>query len=404
MLEVKKETLPKSKVKLTVSVPPALMQGFFTSVYEKLSKNIEVKGFRPGKAPKNLTVMQIGEGRLNEEILNTALQETYGQALKQEKILPVAPPKINITKMADLTSDTATLEYVAEIDLMPVVTLGDYKKIRIKTSKVKEYKVSKDELDQVLSHLKRQHASFKDIERAAKYDDRMEIDFEGFDRGVRLDNFSSKNYPIILGSKSLLPEFEEKLIGLKKGDARDFEVEVKASGKILTDAKKGEDEKKKIKFKVNVLTLQEVQMPEENDEFAKKFEKNTMDELKKAITSDIIKQKGIAENQKQENELMDELLKISKVEIPDSLVEQELNQMIERMKTQTTGMGLPFEKYLEQIRKNEEELRKDMSAQAEKTVKIGLILGEIGKQEKIDLKDKESVKKIIEKIFSYMGK
>lgn len=397
MLEIKKETLPKSRIKLTVSVPPALMRGFFTSVYEKLSKNIEVKGFRPGKAPKNLTIMQIGEGRLNEEILNTALQETYGQALKQEKILPVAPPKINITKMADLTTDTATLEYVAEIDLMPKVEVGDYKKMKLKTSKVKEYKVSKDELDQVLSHLKRQHAGFKDIERPAKIDDRMEIDFEGFERGVRLDNFSSKNYPIILGSKSLLPDFEEKLIGLKKGDGSDFEIEI-------SDPKIPKIPNKKIHFKVKVLTLQEVQMPEENDEFAKKFEKNNMDELKKAITSDIIKQKGIAENQKQENELMDELLKISKVEIPDSLVEQELNQIIERMKNQTQTMGLGFEKYLEQIKKSEEELRKDMSAQAEKTVKIGLILGEIGKQEKIDLKDKESVKKIIEKVLSYTKK
>jgi trigger factor len=145
-------------------------------------------------------------------------------------------------------------------------------------------------------------------------------------------------------------------------------------------------------------------MPEENDEFAKKFEKNTIDDLKKAISEDIIKQKGIAENQKQENELMDEILKISKVEIPDSLVEQELNQMIERMKTQTQTMGMPFEKYLEQIKKSEADLRADMTVQAEKTVKTGLVLGEIGKQEKIDLKDKESVKKIISKIFEYTQK
>lgn len=403
MLKVTKETLPKSKIKLTVSVPPALMQGFFSTVYEKLSKNIEVKGFRPGKAPKNLTIMQIGEGRLNEEILNTALQETYGQALKQEKILPVAPPKINITKMADLTTDNAVLEYVAEVDLMPKVEVGDYKKIKL--AKLKEdYKVSSEELDQVLSHLKRQHASFTEISRPAKIDDRMEIDFEGFDKGVRLDNFSSKNYPIILGSKSLLPEFEEKLIGLKKGDGRDFEIEVKTKGEVGTDAKVGKADMKKIKFNVKVLTLQEVQMPKEDDDFAKKFEKNTMDELKKAISEDIVKQKGIAENQKQENELMDELLKISKIEIPDSLVDQELDQMIERMKTQTQTMGMPFEKYLEQIKKSEEELRKDMSAQAEKTVKTGLILGEVGKQEKIDLKDKESVKKIIEKVLSFTNK
>lgn len=400
MLEIKKEILPKSQVKLTVSVPPALMQGFFETVYAKLAQNVEVKGFRPGKAPKHLTITQIGEARLNEEVLNTALQETYGQALRQEKILPVAPPKINITKMADLTGEAPTFEYTAEIDLIPEVKVGDYKKIRIK-NKEASIKVGKEEIEQVISHLKRQHAGFKDVDRPAKLDDRVEIDFEGFERGVKLDNFSSKNYPIILGSKTLLPEFEEKLVGLKKGDEKEFEIEVKAPGEAV-DNKKAET--KKIKFKVKVLTLQEVMLPEENDEFAKKFEKKNMEELKKAISDDIVKQKGLAETQKRENELMDELIKVSKVEVPDSLVEQEINQMIERMKAQTTGMGLPFEKYLEQIKKTEEELRKDLVPQAEKTVKIGLILGEIGKEEKIDLKDKDSVKKIIDKVLSYSTK
>jgi len=388
MLDVKKENLAGSKAKLTVSIPPELMRGYFAKVYKKLAEAVEVKGFRAGHAPKHLTISAIGENRLVSEIIDLALQETYPKALKQENIIPIAPPKINIKKMVDLTADTAVLEYEAETELLPEVKVGDYKKLKVKKAP-KDIKVSKEEIDQVLSHLQRQHATFKDIDRSVKEGDRVEIDFEGKERGVVLENLSSKNYPVILGSKVLIPEFEKKIEGMKKGDETDFKLKLKD---------------KNIDFHVKMLNTQEVTLPKIDDELAKKFGKKTLTELTKAIEEDIMKQKELQEKQNQENQLIEELLKITKVEIPESLTSQEVHRMIEQLKQRTQMAGMPWEKYLEQIKKNEEDLHKDFHDQAERTVKVGLTLGEIGKAEKIDLKDNDAGKKVLEKLLSYATK
>ncbi len=393
-MEIEKEILPKSKVKLNVKVSSSEMRQFFARTFNKIAPTIEVKGFRPGQAPKSMIISAIGENRLQSEILDLALRETYVEALKKEKVLPVAPPKINIKMMKDLTADTAELEYEAEIDLMPDMKLGDYRKIKVQKSKIK-METSKDEIEQVLSHLARTRAQFKDISRPVKVGDRLEINFEGKEKGVPIENLSSKNYPVILGSKTLIPEFEEKLIGLKKGDKKEFKVAM---------AKPGEKEKKDIDFNVEVLTTQEVILPKVDDEFAKQFQKKNVEELKKAIEEDVVKQKKLQDQRNTENAVLEELLKIIKVEIPDSLIEQEIDRQINDIKNRAQMTGLTFEKYLETLKKSLEDFRKDLRPQAEKTIRIGLALGEIVKQEKIDPKDKEAGKKALEKLISYTTK
>ena len=397
------EKLPKSKVKLTVEVPQEMIRIYFTRVYNKMAPLAEVKGFRPGKAPRHLTISAIGENKLTSEILNMALSETYGEAIKKEDILPIASPKINIKKIADLTTDNAQLEYEAEIDVLPEAKIGDYKKLRIVNPQIYtkneelRIKVTKDEIDQILSHLRRQHATFKEVDRPAKLGDRIEMDFEGSERGVVLENLTSKNYPVILGSKSLIPEFEKKLVGMKKSGEKEFDVELGPAKSDDSGAGK-----KLVHFKVKMHQVQEVILPALDDELAKKFQQKNLDNLKKTIEADIIKQKEITKKQKQEQELVEELLKISEVEVPESLIEQEVNRMIEQLKSRAQTAGIPFEKYLENLKKTEDEFKKDLAPQAEKTVKIGLIIGEIAKKEektwKIDLKEQDAGKKVMEKL------
>ena len=398
-MEIKKETLPKSKVKLVIKVSSPEMRQFFARTFNKIAPTIEVKGFRPGQAPKSMIISAIGENRLQSEILDLALRETYVEALKKEKILPVAPPKINIKMHKDLTTDTAELEYEAEIDLMPEMRLGNYKEIHVKKIDQK-LDASEDEVEQVLSHLARTRAQFKDISRPVKIGDRIEINFEGFEKGVPIENLTSKNYPVILGSKTLITEFEEKLVGLKKGDKKEFKVEMPVPS-AAEGTKPGEKEKKSIDFQVEVLTTQEVILPKIDDEFVKQFQKKNVEELKKAIEEDVIKQKKLQDQRNTENAVLEELLKIIKVDVPDSLIEQEIDRQIETIKGRAQMMNLTFEKYLENIKKTIEEFRKDLRPQAEKTIKIGLALGEIVKKEGIDPKDKEAGKKALGKLISY---
>ncbi|MCL5407391.1 MAG: trigger factor [Patescibacteria group bacterium] len=393
-MEIKKENLEKSKVKLTIKVSSPEMRGFFNLAYNKLASNVEVKGFRKGGAPRALTIAAIGENRLNSEILDLALQETYTTALKKENILPIAQPKVNIKVLKDLTVDTAELEYELEVDILPEVKIGDYKKLKIKEKKDLEIKVTDDEVEHVLSHLSRQKATFKDITTPLKEGDRAEINFEGFERGAKIENLSSEHYPVILGSGTLIPEFEKKLIGLKKGDKKEFKVE-------LVDQKDPKQSKKPIDFKVEILETQEVILPKIDDDFAKNFEKNTLEDLKKAISDDIVLQKKEVQKKNLENQVLEELLKITTVEIPESLIEQETDRQINDIRSKIATMGMTFEKYLENLKKSEEDFRKELRPQAEKTIKIGLALGEVVKAEKIDSKDKDAGKIALEKLITY---
>ena len=242
----------------------------------------------------------------------------------------------------------------------------------------------------------RTRAQFKDISRPVKEGDRIEINFEGFEKGVPIENLTSKNYPVILGSRTLIPEFEEKLVGLKKGDKKEFKVEMTVPGTNEKSAQGGSASgRKNIDFNVEVLTTQEVILPKIDDEFAKQFQKKNLEELKKAIAEDVVKQKKLQEQRNTENAVLEELLKIIKVDVPDSLIEQEINRQIETIKSRAQMMNLTFEKYLENIKKTVEDFRKDLRPQAEKTIKIGLALGEIVKKEGIDPKDKEAGKKAL---------
>ena len=390
-MEIKKEVLPKSKVKLTIKLAPAEMRTYFERVYNRLASQIEVKGFRPGQAPKSMIISAIGANRLQSEIVDEALKESYVQSLKKENLIPVAPPRVNLKIMKDLLADTAELEYEAEIDLLPVIKIGEYKKLKIKSASwwnKEKIEAKKDEIDQVLSHLRRGQAQFKDIDRSLKSGDRAEINFEAFDKGVKIENLSSKNYPVILGSKVLIPEFEEKIIGLKKGDKKEFKLKLSLSAK---------EEKKELNFKVEILLTQEVILPKFDDEFAKKYQKKTMEELKKAISEDIIKQKENEDKKKVENEMLEQLLKITKVEVPESLIEQEVERQVNEIRSRVSTMGgLTFEQYLSNLKKTEQEFKEGLKPQAEKTIKIGLALGEIIKKEGMDPKDREAGHKALD--------
>lgn len=392
-MEIKKEILPKSRIKLNIKVSSPEMRGFFSRVYNKLASSVEIKGFRRGMAPKSLTIAAIGENRLNSEIVDLALQETYTTALKKENLLPVSQPKVNIKMLKDLTVDTAELEYEAEIDVLPVVKLGNFKEIKIRKED-KEIKVDKEEVEHVLSHLQRQKAEFKDIDRPLESGDRAEINFEGFERGAKLENLSSEHYPVILGSGTLIGDFEKNLIGLKKGEKKEFKVE-------LIDPKNPKLPKKPTDFKVEILQTQEVIMPKLNDEFAQSFQKKSLEDLKKAIKDDIIFEKKEMQKKNLENRVLESLLNITEVEIPESLIEREVEHQIENMRQRLTKTGLDFEKYLENLKKTVEELRQDIRPQAEKLVKIGLALGEVAKKEGIDPKDKEAGKMALEKLIKY---
>lgn len=402
-MEIKKEILSRSRIKLTIKLSSPEMRGYFDGAYKKLAPQVQIEGFRPGAAPRSMIISAIGENRLNSEIIDAALQDSYVKALKKEDIAPIAPPAVQIKMVKDLETDSAELEYEAEVDVLPKIALGDYKKIKINKKSETEFKATGEEAEEVLTRLARQHAEFKDLEGPLKEDDRLEMNFEGSEKGVRLDNLTSKNYPVILGSKVLIPEFEKNLIGLKKGDKKSFSLEMP----VLSGAEGSpnlNEKKRKVDFNVEIIQTQKVILPKMDDAFASRFQKSKIEDLKKAIKEDIIKQKKEQREKELEGQVLDELLTLVKVDVPESLMSQELERQINEMRSRIAMFGLSFEQYLANMKKTEAELKESLKPQAEKTIKIGLALGEIVKLEKIDPKDKEAGKLALKKLIAYATK
>ena len=389
--------MPKSRVRLTIEISPEEMVQYDKRAYEKLAKGIEIKGFRLGNAPRALVIERVGQNRFMKEIFDLALPSSYSQALTQEKLTPVQPPKVIIQKFpsAAVGSDSGEniLIYQAEVDTMPDVEVGDYTKIKV--NKVKPEKVKSEEIKKVLDNIQMQHAKFNDVARPAKAGDRVEIDFEGSINGVVQEKLSSKNYPLILGKKVMVPGFEDNLVGLVKGQEKEFEIKFPKEFRIKDIAGK------KVKFKVKVNDVKEIEKPPLDDNLAKKFNQKTVENLKKEIEKSIAKDKEMIAKRKMENEIIDKLISETKVEVPESLVEQELDRMVTNLKSQVERYRIPFDKYLERMKKSPEDLRKEWRQQAAKTVKVGLALRGVVEKEKIDPHDKEAAKKAMDKLFEY---
>ena len=399
-MEVKIEKKEKGKVKLIITLTPKEMAVHFKTAFDKVAPTIKLPGFREGKAPRKLIESSAGVARILSDGLDIAVSDSYFKATREEKFIPIVQPNIVINKYPHYGHTEKEVgeifEYEAEFEILPPVTLKDYSKIKI--DKKTAEKAKKEDVDKVLSHILKQNAEMKDLDRPAKNGDRIEINFEGFVKHVRIDQMCSKNHPLILGEKTLIPGFEEELVGLKTGDKKDFKI------KFPKDYHGKEYAGKEAQFKVEVLSLKEVILPKEDDELAKKFGHDTMKELKDAIEKNLNME--LEENAKREleNNIIGAMLPLLSVEIPDSLISREIERMISDFSSQITGRGLNFDKYLEGIKKTREDLLKEMKPQAERNIKVGLMLGKIVEEQKLDQNDPEAGKKAMEFLVSKLTK
>lgn len=355
-MDIKLEKLPKSKIKLTVTEEAKNIKKYFNEAYDRLAPTVDIKGFRPGKAPRMLTIETIGRGKYNSEALNITLPQIYSTAIREKKLVPVGNPKINILSFAE----DKPFKFEAEVDLLPEIKLGDYKKIKISYKKPK-LDVKDDEIEKVVKRLQHQSAQYAVTADKAKNGDRMEISFVGKVKHVQIDKYTSPHYPFILGEKVLMPEFEKKLVGAKKGDKLNFNIKVQ------------ED---KVDFEVTVDEVWHVKLPELDLEFAKKFGHKNIKDLRDAIGKSIMMEKEQRERQILETKVLDEVVKKVTIDVPESLVEQDIDRRVDTIKKQT---GPAFGKYLESMGKTLVQLREDIKPNSLKGVKISLALSEISK-------------------------
>ena len=384
-LKVQKENF-EGKVKLTINVEAELLKKKADEAYKKLAKSIKIDGFRPGKAPRHLVEKEIGQDRFNAEVLDAVIPETYYQAVIQEKLNPVSPPEVKMTKFVP----TDDLTYEAVVELLPEIKPPNLAEIKIKRE---EPRVVDKEVQDVLDDLAKQLAKHSKVSRAAKMGDRIEIDFEGFVDGLPFDGNKSKNHPLILGQGNLVPGFEDQLVGMKEKEEKEIEVTFPA------EYHTGHLAGKKAKFKIKMHEVNEVILPEINDEFAAKVGPfKDLVKLKVDIKKELLNTKVVQEKNRVESEILERIVEKTDIKAPASLVSQEIHRLVHEAENNLARNGLTLEKYFEMTKKTKEELEKELEPEAEKRVKVGLVLTEVAKEIKAEVADKDVSTEVAERL------
>ena len=385
---------PKSLVLAEVTLTGDDLAKSFEEIFSRHNQKVEIKGFRPGKAPRMMSIEKIGANFLSAETMDKAINDSFVNIIKKEKINPVARPKISVKKWVFDSNNTNRendiLEYNLEISEFPKMKLGEYKNIKIDPSLRAEIKATHDEVEKIIDQLKKQQATYTEVDRKIQNTDLVELDYEGNVKGVVKEQMTSKNHPLTIGSKSFVPGFEEKLIGHKKDD--EFEIDLT----FPKDYYAQEFQAEKVKFKIKINLVKEVKLPELDNVFAGKFGHSSIANLKKAIRESLNKEKEDMKKQKIESAVLENALKYFKVELNDIIIEEEQRRSLESLKNRVEKQGIKFDQYLTMMKKDEKIVFDELKNQAIKNIEVGLLLGEIARAEKIAGKPEEIARKTLD--------
>jgi len=375
-MDIKIKKLPKSEVEISITLDDKDLKADLASAAKAISKDVKIAGFRPGKIPYDVLVKEVGEDAIRAHAIDMAMPRILTETIQKEKLVVIARPHVNIMSKNPV-------KFVAIAPVYPEIKVDGYDKVGIKA---KEVKVTEKEINETIKNIQKQFTEWNEVDRAAKKGDKAELDFEGFDKdGVSLEGTQSKNHPLVLGENMMIPGFEDEIIGLKKGDKKEFDIT------FPKDYHKKSFQNKKVKFKVTVQKIQEAKVPELNEAFIEKIsgKKQKEAEFKETVEKDLENYKEGEEKKRQENELLEKFLGITKVEFSDILTNEEVDHMIHEMKHDMQHRGLTFENYLTHIKKTEEDLREELKKEALKRITLRFGINEIMEKEKIEAKDAE---------------
>lgn len=372
-------TLDKTHIKLSVSADAVDLDQYKNAVLKERAKDVKISGFREGKAPLNLVEKQLNPNVLQSEVIEFAVNSLYPVAVRENKLRPATKPSIAINKFVPYT----LIEFEATVGVISDVKLADYKKVR---KSLPEVKITADEVKEVLESLRVRSAVKTDVARASKLGDQVWIDFTGTDKsGKKIDGADGSNYPLLLGSNTFIPGFEDNLVGVKKGDEKEFTLTFPKDYQLKLLANK------KVNFKVKVNNVQEVKKPEIDDDFAKTVApvKNVV-ELKEDIKKQLLIEKKNKAHQEYESELVQEISKKSKLSIPDELVDEQVEKMLSQQKQSILYRGQTWEEFLKSEGKDEKQFIEDIvKPSAKERLQASIVLAEIADKEQLFITPEE---------------
>ena len=363
--------------KVTVEITRAELEPSLNKVYLKVRKDITMPGFRKGKAPRVVIEAAYGKHVFFEDAIEEMFPDIYKECVLTQDMKPVGRPGVSKLDIGD--DDSVTL--VIETDLYPEVTLGQYKGLEVEKT---DAEVSESEIDAEVERMAQNVARITTVDRAAAEGDTAVIDFEGFKDGVAFAGGKGEDYELKLGSHTFIPGFEEQVVGMSAGEEKDINVTFPENyhEKSLAGAP--------VVFKVKVREVKETVVPEKDDEFVKDVsEFDTMAELRADIEKRIRDEKQAGIDRAFENAAIEKAVANMTVEIPDSMVEEELERQMERMDYELRSQGASLEAYAQMMGGNLDNIKNSLRPGALSSVKTNVMLDAVVDAEKIEVTEEE---------------
>ncbi len=389
-MNVKKETTAPNKLKLTIELSAQEFEPSLQLAYKNAAKRVNIPGFRKGKAPRKIIENYYGESIFYEDAFNDAFPKAYDKAIEQEGLFPVEQPDIDVVSIGGGEPTVFTAEFFVK----PQVTLGEYKSIEVAAP---SYPITDEQIDAEINRERERTARWVEVERECKTGDRATIDYLGTVDGVAFDGGTAENFALELGSGTFIPGFEEQVEGMKIGEEKDVSVTFPQDYRAENLA--GKD----AVFAVKLHGVQEKELPELDDEFAKDVsEFDTLDEYRASIKSRLEESAKQREESEFTNAIVDAACEKAEVDIPQPMIEREIDTMLRDMQMRFSYQGISLDDFLMYTGQTMEQLRDQYKEQAERRVRGELVLEAIRLAEGIEA-GQDDVDALVEKYAQQSG-
>ncbi|NUM25788.1 MAG: trigger factor [Candidatus Buchananbacteria bacterium] len=389
-VEVKK--LERGTAELTIELTVEEYQPFLEQAAKEISKHTKIPGFRPGKADLETVKKKVGEAEIWNQALEPAIHKTFVQALDEQQLITVGNPQVDIVKLAPGNP----VVYKAIVSLLPKAEIADYKTITVAK---KSITVSDEQINKIIDDIRKGRSAEAVVNREARMNDKVEIDFETFMDKVPIEHGEQKKFPLVIGEKTFIPGFEEQLVGMKKGETKKFQLEFPKNYHQKNLAGRLAD------FSVVLHEVYELSLPEINDEFAATLGNfKTVADLKDQIKNNLTLEEEHKESRRLEEEILDKIIEQSKFEdIPDVLIDSETKKMVDELEHNLSHQGIKFDEYLTHLNKTKADLLLDFVPQAIKRVKSALIIRSVADKEHVKATDEDIQNEIMKTLEAYGG-
>ncbi len=381
------EKLEGNKGKLTITVDAETFRKALNDAYKKTAGRYPVQGFRKGHAPRKMIETYYGAGVFYEDAFELCWGDAYDAAVKEHDLFVVDRPDVDILSIGENEGVT----YVAEVTLKPEVTLGEYKGIAVPKA---DYTVSDEDVMKALEQERENQARFIDVDRPAENGDRVLLDYSGSVDGEKFDGGTAEDQTLVLGSNTFIPGFEDQLVGASAGESRDVNVTFPAEYHAEHLAGKA------AVFACTVKAVQQKELPEIDDEFIGDIsEFETVDAWKADKKAKMLEDKKKYNENVRENAAIKGACDNATVDIPDCMIERQVDYMMQDIKYRLAGSGLDFNTYLKYLNTTEADMRKNYREEAEARVKMQLVIDAVAKAENVQATDEdieEEIKKYAE--------